>query len=120
MKKVNLLAAAVLAAAFAMPAQADYTPNVNFSGYMRSGVQSQHINGYDVGTAGRLGAENDTYGEIGLGADLAKVDDTVWSVYTMLAVKSKVNGSTWQDNRAGEDGKFGDDSGTNGTWSSGI
>ena len=28
MKKVNLLAAAVLAAAFAMPAQADYTPNV--------------------------------------------------------------------------------------------
>ena len=120
MKKVNLLAAAVLAAAFAMPAQADYTPNVNFSGYMRSGVQSQHISGYDVGTAGRLGAENDTYGEIGLGADLAKVDDTVWSVYTMLAVKSKVNGSTWQDNRAGEDGKFGDDSGTNGTWSSAL
>ena len=38
MKKVNLLAAAVLAAAFAMPAQADFTPNANFNGYMRSGV----------------------------------------------------------------------------------
>ena len=86
MKKVNLLAAAVLAAAFAMPAQADYTPNVNFSGYMRSGVSSQHVNGYATGLAGRLGAEQDTYGEIGLGTDVAKIDDTVWSVNTMLAV----------------------------------
>ena len=77
MKKVNLLAAAVLAAAFAMPAQADYTPNVNFSGYMRSGVSSQHVNGYATGLAGRLGAEQDTYGEIGLGTDVAKIDDTV-------------------------------------------
>ena len=62
----------------------------------------------------------DTYGEIGLGADLAKVDDTVWSVYTMLAVKSKINGSTWQDNRGDDENKFGDDSGRNCTWSSAL
>ena len=50
MKKVNLLAAAVLAAAFAMPAQADYTPNAYFNGYMRAGVgfdKNGHTNGSD-------------------------------------------------------------------------
>jgi len=117
MKKVNLLAAAVLATAFAMPAQADYTPNVNFSGYMRSGVSSQRVNGYATGLAGRLGAEQDTYGEIGLGTDLAKIDDTVWSVYTMFAYKTKINGGSWQDNRAGADGNFGDDGANAGHWS---
>ena len=86
MKKVNLLAAAVLAAAFAMPAQADYTPNAYFGGYFRSGVASEHLTNNFGKTAGRLGAESDTYGEIFLGADVAKVDDTVWSVNTMLAV----------------------------------
>ena len=117
MKKVNLLATAVLAAAFAMPAQADYTPNVNFSGYMRSGVSSQHVNGYATGLAGRLGAEQDTYGEIGLGTDVAKIDDTVWSVYTMFAYKTKIDGGSWQDNRAGADGNFGDDGANAGHWS---
>ena len=86
MKKVNLLAAAVLAAAFAMPAQADYTPNAYFGGYFRSGVASEHLTNNFGKQAGRLGAESDTYGEIFLGADVAKVDDTVWSVNTMLAV----------------------------------
>ena len=43
MKKVNLLAAAVLAAAFAMPAQADYTPNAYFGGYFRSGNESADL-----------------------------------------------------------------------------
>ncbi|MDY5995304.1 MAG: carbohydrate porin [Succinivibrio sp.] len=89
MKKVNLLAAAVLAAAFAMPAQADYTPNANFNGYLRSGVMhgnSAFGSKTEVGKLGRLGNENDTFMEFGLGADVAKVDDTVWSVNTMLAV----------------------------------
>ena len=90
MKKVNLLAAAVLAAAFAMPAQANYTPNAYFGGYFRSGVMSKHFNKTDdlVHRVGRLGAENDTYGEIFLGADVATVDDTVWTVNSMLAVSS--------------------------------
>ena len=53
MKKVNLLAAAVLAAAFAMPAQADYTPNAYFGGYFRSGVASEHLTNNFGKTAGR-------------------------------------------------------------------
>ena len=56
MKKVNLLAAAVLAAAFAMPAQADYTPNVNFNGYFRSGVfhgEGGRLTGFEKNKVGR-------------------------------------------------------------------
>ena len=100
MKKVNLLAAAVLAAAFAMPAQADYTPNVNFNGYFRSGVfhgEGGRLTGFEKNKVGRLGNEADTYGEIGLGADIAKVDDTVWSVYTMLAVSDREFSNSWQE-----------------------
>ena len=100
MKKVNLLAAAVLAAAFAMPAQADYTPNVNFNGYFRSGVfhgDGGRLTGFEKNKVGRLGNEADTYGEIGLGADIAKVDDTVWSVYTMLAVSDREFSNSWQE-----------------------
>ena len=98
MKKVNLLAAAVLAAAFAMPAQADYTPNAYFNGYMRAGVgfdKNGHTNGNDdvAHKVGRLGSESRLYGEIGLGADVAKVDDTVWTVNTMLAVSTNSEGS---------------------------
>ena len=120
MKKVTLLAAGVLAAVAAAPSANAYTPNAYFGGYMRSGVATQRVDGYASQFAGRLGAENDTYGEILLGTDVAQVDDTVWSVTSMLAVKSKSNGSTWQDNRAGDDGKYGDDSGKNGTWSSAL
>ena len=64
-----------------------------------------------------LGAEQDTYGEIGLGTDVAKIDDTVWSVYTMFAYKTKIDGGSWQDNRAGADGNFGDDGANAGHWS---
>ena len=97
MKKVNLLAAAVLAAAFAMPAQANYTPNAYFGGYFRSGVMNKHFNKTDdlVHRVGRLGAENDTYGEIFLGADVATVDDTVWTVNSRLAVSAQYN-RDWQ------------------------
>ena len=97
MKKVNLLAAAVLAAAFAMPAQANYTPNAYFGGYFRSGVMSKHFNKTDdlVHRVGRLGAENDTYGEIFLGADVATVDDTVWTVNSRLAASAQYN-RDWQ------------------------
>ena len=104
MKKVNLLAAAVLAAAFAMPAQADYTPNAYFNGYMRAGVgfdKNGHTNGNDnvAHAVGRLGSESRVYGEIGLGADVAKVDDTVWTVNAMLATSTDEEGS-WVGNQA--------------------
>lgn len=104
MKKVNLLAAAVLAASMAAPAFADYTPNAYFNGYMRAGVgfdKNGHTNGNDdvAHAVGRLGSESRLYGEIGIGADVAKVDDTVWTVNTMLAVSTDEEGS-WVGNNA--------------------
>ena len=103
MKKVNLLAAAVLAAAFAMPAQADFTPNVNFSGYMRSGVM--HGNSAlgsktEVQRLGRLGNENDTFMEFGLGADVDKVDDVTYSVFGMITHGGDGNEKDWNTNLA--------------------
>ena len=101
MKKVNLLAAAVLAAAFAMPAQADFTPNANFNGYMRSGVMhgnSAFGSKTDTIKLGRLGNENDTFMEFGLGADVAKVDDVTYSVYGMIAHGGDGNETDWNTN----------------------
>ena len=101
MKKVNLLAAAVLAAAFAMPAQADFTPNANFNGYMRSGVMhgnSAFGSKTDTVKLGRLGSENDTFMEFGLGADVAKVDDVTYSVYGMIAHGGDGNETDWNTN----------------------
>ena len=103
MKKVNLLAAAVLAAAFAMPAQADFTPNVNFSGYMRSGVMhgnSAFGSKTEVQRLGRLGNENDTFMEFGLGADVAKVDDVTYSVFGMITHGGDGNEKDWNTNLA--------------------
>ena len=101
MKKVNLLAAAVLAAAFAMPAQADFTPNANFNGYMRSGVMhgnSAFGSKTDTVKLGRLGNENDTFMEFGLGADVAKVDDVTYSVYGMITHGGDGNETDWNTN----------------------
>jgi maltoporin len=99
MKKINLLAAAVLAAgALSSSAFADYTPNAYFGGYFRSGVMhsdSGRSPKYNVNKVGRLGNENDTYGEIVLGADVAKVDNTVWTVNTRVALSSDHN-KDWQ------------------------
>ena len=67
MKKVNLLLAAVVAASsMSMPAQA---ADVFFNGYLRSGVSTNNITADDpqVGKVGRVGVENNTYGEISLG-----------------------------------------------------
>ena len=101
MKKINLLAAAVLAAAFAMPAQADFTPNANFNGYMRSGVMhgnSAFGSKTDTVKLGRLGNENDTFMEFGLGVDVAKVDDVTYSVYGMIAHGGDGNEKDWNTN----------------------
>ena len=103
MKKVNLLAAAVLAAALSMPAQADFTPNANFNGYLRSGVMhgnSAFGSKTEVGRLGRLGNENDTFMEFGLGADVAKVDDVTYSVYGMIAHGGDGNEKDWNTNLA--------------------
>ena len=95
MKKVNLLLAAVVAASsMSMPAQA---ADVFFNGYLRSGVSTNNITADDpqVGKVGRVGVENNTYGQISLGSNLAQVDDTVWTVNTTMAFKAYYN-RDWQ------------------------
>ena len=97
MKKVNLLLAAVVAASVSAPAVADYTPNAYFNGYMRAAAafdKDGKFNSLQNNKLGRLGNESTTYGEIGIGADVAKVDDTVWTVNSMLAVSTQ-NINSW-------------------------
>ena len=103
MKKVNLLLAAVVAASVIAPAAQAYTPNVQMSGYLRSGVSNAGSGKqakYNVNKIGRLGNENDTYAELAFGADVAKVDDTLWSVNTRFAFGSDGNNGDWQTNIA--------------------
>ncbi len=104
MKKISLIAAAMFAAVTSMSAaHAEYTPNVNFSGYMRSGLQhgsSAFTKKRFVNQVGRLGNENDTYGELGFGSDIVKVEDTTFSVYAMLASGSDGEDKDWNTNNA--------------------
>ena len=94
MKKVNLLLAAVVAASVSAPALAEYTPNAHFFGYMRAGVGFDKNGGYNslglggvANKVGRLGSESDNvFGELGLGTDVAKVGDTIWTVNMMLGM----------------------------------
>ncbi|MBQ7427887.1 MAG: carbohydrate porin [Prevotella sp.] len=95
MKKINSLAAAVLAAVMASPAAfADdgWTPNVDFHGYFRAGVgQSRsgaNIGGLNVGHVGRLGNEGDTYSEVELGSTVWKQGDLSFYVDAMFAMFS--------------------------------
>ena len=84
-----------------MPAQADFTPYANFNGYMRSGVMhgnSAFGSKTDTVKLGRLGNENDTFMEFGLGVDVAKVDDVTYSVYGMIAHGGDGNEKDWNTN----------------------
>ena len=90
MKKVNLLLAAVVAASLAAPAAYAYTPNAYFGGYMRAGVGFDKNGDYNGGdgiaqAVGRLGAESKLFGEVVLGTDIAKIDDTVFTVNSLVA-----------------------------------
>ena len=66
MKKLAILAAAVAAVSFATPSMA---APLDFNGYLRAGLGSAK-NGRDVSVEknklGRLGNENDVWGEFGL------------------------------------------------------
>ncbi|PMG05491.1 maltoporin [Vibrio breoganii] len=84
MRKVNLLTAAVSAALLSTSALA-----VDFNGYMRAGVgvsgQGQQVQ-FAKDNLGRLGNENDVYGEIGIGKDVWEQDGVKFRVNSMLAV----------------------------------
>ena len=99
MKKVNLLAAAVVAATFMAPA-ANATLNADTAlkgdvSYFRAAVFSKHFDS-NPNDVGRLGNENDTYIELAPGVTLAEIDNTVWDFRTSFAMQSRKQGS-WQD-----------------------
>ena len=80
MKKVNLLLAAVVAASVAAPSFAA-TP-IDTYGYFRvnaSQAKGGKMTKWNVSKVGRLGNENDNYGEFGARVQFAKVDDTTWT-----------------------------------------
>ena len=94
MKKINTLAAAVLAAVMASPAAfADdgWTPNVDFHGYFRAGVGVSRDGGqigWNISDVGRLGNEADTYSEVELGSTVWKQGDLSFYVDAMFAMYS--------------------------------
>ena len=79
MKKVNLLLAAVVAASVAAPS---FAATVDTYGYFRMNANQAKggkMTKYQVSNVGRLGNENDNYGEFGARVQFAKVDDTSWN-----------------------------------------
>ena len=99
MKKVNLLAAAVVAATFMVPA-ANATINADTAlkgdvSCFRAAVFSKHFDS-NPNDVGRLGNENDLYIELAPGVTLAEIDNTVWDFRTSFAMQSRKQGA-WQD-----------------------
>ena len=74
-----------------------------FGGFLRTGVQSKSLFADDAEKAhlGRLGYEPGTYGEIVLGTDIAKVDDTVWSVSSRVGYRADKNWDWYTQNDSG-------------------
>ncbi|MEZ8092611.1 maltoporin [Photobacterium swingsii] len=87
MSKICLTAAAVSAALVSASAMA--SDGVDFHGYMRAGAGISGDNGGMISQAkngiGRLGNENDAYGEIGLGKEVYNQDGKSFYLDSMLA-----------------------------------
>ncbi|MEZ9646292.1 maltoporin LamB [Vibrio sp. 10N.261.52.C2] len=84
MKKVSLIAAAVATSLAAGSAFA-----VDFSGYVRSGIglsgnDGENL-GYEKSKLGRLGNENDTFFEVGLGQELYNEDGVSFYLDSLIA-----------------------------------
>lgn len=94
MNKLNTLAVTVMAALIAAPAAFadDNAPTFDFHGYMRAGVGHFSHGGRQIrwnsDKVGRLGNEDDTYGELALGSRVFKKGDTEFSVNSRVAVKT--------------------------------
>ncbi|PKH07451.1 maltoporin LamB [Moritella sp. Urea-trap-13] len=86
--KLLPLASAILGALLSSNAIAEDSP-VEFYGYMRGGVglstESGANNKWEVNKVGRLGNENDLYGEFGLKKEVYAEDDVSFVVDSMLA-----------------------------------
>ncbi|MCO5345018.1 maltoporin [Aeromonas veronii] len=81
---------------------------VDFTGYFRSGVgvsQDGKQQTANKDLLGRLGNEDDTYGEIGLGQELFKKDGVSFYVDSMVSMES--DGSKDGESTKDDDAKFG-------------
>lgn len=81
-----------------LAALAGSTPPIDFHGYLRSGTGSADEGGKQAcfklqGAASkyRLGNECETWLEIDLGAEVAKIDNTAFAVHTMIAYEGPQN-----------------------------
>ncbi|MDY6323086.1 MAG: carbohydrate porin [Succinivibrio sp.] len=115
MRKLNVLAVSVMAALMAAPAMADDNgPTVDFHGYMRGGVGHFSHGGsqtrWNAMNLGRLGNEEDVYGELELGSRVFKKDDVEFYVDSMVALKSMGDNDYEATDRA--NGYFRDSLGT--------
>ena len=106
MKKLPL-AIAVSAAILSSNVMAELAP-VEFHGYMRGGVGMSRDSGqqvsYQKNDLGRLGNEDDAYGEIQLSKEVAQSNGITFKVNTMLAMAS--NGSNDWEGTTDEDANF--------------
>ncbi|WP_418642616.1 maltoporin [Vibrio chaetopteri] len=104
MKKVSVVAAAVVGVLAAGQAMA----NVDFHGYMRAGVGVSEHGGQQAqlekNKVGRLGNENDVYGEVGIGKEVYNDNGKSMYVDSMVAMTS--NGSNDWESTEGDDAKF--------------
>ena len=115
MRKLSLLAAALCAAAsfttgasVASAAEGAYTPTFDFHGYFRSGVGVSK-DGAEASWSktylGRLGNEDDTYGELEFGSTVYKLNDVSFYLDAMVSLVS--DGSNDDENTNGTDASTG-------------
>lgn len=107
MRKLSLLATAVLAAASFTGASAVQAADVDFHGYFRSGVGISKDGGnmsWQKNRLGRLGNEEDTYGELEFGANLYEANGVSFYMDSMLAMSA--NGSNSWEATSDDDANF--------------
>ena len=104
MKKLTLLTASIMAAAFSMPVMADdNAPTLEFHGYFRSGVSHSTKDGImngDIGGiknfVGRLGSEaSQTYAEIALNSRVFKRNEVEMKVNSRVAYSTAYSKADW-------------------------
>ncbi len=87
--KLLPIAAALSTALLAPNLYADETTPLEFNGYMRGGVGLSNEGGsnskWEVSKVGRLGNENDLYGEFGFKKEVYAEDDVSFLVDSMLS-----------------------------------
>lgn len=111
MRKLSKLAAAVIAAASlstgvstASAAEAGFTPTFDFHGYFRAGVGTSKDGAeasWNKTMLGRLGNEDDTYGELEFGSTVYKLNEV--SFYLDAMVSMVTDGSSDDENTNGTD-----------------